>query len=215
MQAELWALRRPEREHFGSEGAREQAATLGMWVFLATEVLLFASLLAGYAVYRLSFPGTFAEAKTHMEVAIGTTNTYVLVTSSVLVALGTAALRLGHRRRSVAALLGAIVLGFGFLSLKLVEYGRHIEQGALPGAWYHFEDFARPGAGLFFTLYYLLTGLHAFHVLVGIALLSVMAWRVRAGTLTREEHVPLELAGMYWHFVDVVWLFLWPLLYLA
>jgi cytochrome c oxidase subunit 3 len=186
-----------------------------MWLFLGTEVLLFAALFAAYAVYRFTYPLVFAEAHRHMALGLGTLNTYLLVLASVLVALSIWALRNGRRGLSTLLLVGAVCLGLGFLGVKGLEYSQHIHEGALPGAWYRLAEFARPGAGIYFTLYWLLTGLHAVHVTIGVGVLCVMAARVNSGELDARYHTPLELGGMYWHLVDIVWLFLWPMLYLA
>ncbi len=205
----------PQAAHFGDEASRQQAAHMGMWVFLATEVLLFAGLFASYALYRLAYPEVFHQAREHMDVKLGTINTYVLVSSSVLVALAVAAIR--GRRDLVASglLLGAALLGVTFLSIKGVEYTHHMHEGALPGAHYALHKFAVPGASLYFTLYWVMTGVHALHVLIGVGVLGVLGLRTAAGDFSAAYHTPVELGGMYWHLVDVVWLFLWPLLYLA
>jgi cytochrome c oxidase subunit 3 len=211
----LEAIDVPHADHFGSNAAREHAAQLGMWIFLGTEVLLFAALITGYSVYRLSFPEAFALARQHMEVGLGTINTYLLVTASIFVAFATWAVRREKRVIAFALLVGAVALGLGFLGIKAVEYTHHYREGALPGAWYHLETLDRPGANLYFSLYFFLTGLHAIHVMVGLVVLGIMANGVWSGKLNAGYHTPLELGGMYWHLVDVVWLFLWPLLYLV
>lgn len=201
--------------HFGSAASREHAAHLGMWVFLGTEVLLFASLFTAYAVYRYVYPQVFIEARHHMEIALGTINTYLLVLASILVAMSIWAVRQGRRQLGYLLIVGAVLLGLGFLGVKSVEYARHFHEGSMPGVWYRLENFNFPGAGMYFTLYFLLTGLHAVHVTIGVGILAVMAVKVRSGELTAAYHTPLELGGMYWHLVDIIWLFLWPMLYLA
>jgi cytochrome c oxidase subunit 3 len=202
-------------EHFGDEAARQDAAHLGMWIFLATEVLLFAGLFAAYALYRLAYPDVFHQAREHMDIGLGTANTYVLVSSSVLVALAIASIRSGRQLAASALLAGAVVLGIVFLCIKGMEYAHHARDRALPGAHYAFHAFAVPGAGLYFTLYWLMTGVHAVHVTVGVGVLSVLSFQTLAGKFNAAYHTPLELGGMYWHLVDIVWLFLWPLLYLT
>jgi cytochrome c oxidase subunit 3 len=201
--------------HFGSAASREHAAHLGMWVFLGTEVLLFASLFAAYGVYRMAYPQVFIEARHHMEIALGTINTVILVTASILVAMSIWAVRRQRRQLAYLLLVGSVLLGLGFLGVKGVEYARHVHEGSMPGAWYSLQTFKLPGAGMYFTLYFLLTGVHAIHVTIGVALLAVMALKVRSGQLSAAYHTPLELSGMYWHLVDMIWLFLWPMLYLA
>ncbi|MCI0571548.1 MAG: cytochrome c oxidase subunit 3 [Myxococcaceae bacterium] len=202
-------------EHFGTLGAQKDAAHLGMWTFLATELLLFTGLFAVYAVYRWAYGGLFHEAQKHMDVLLGTVNTFLLVVSSTLVALAPRALEAKRTHVATLLLLGAIAMGLAFLVLKGVEWGHHAHEGALPGQWYAFEKLRVPGASLFYTLYFLMTGLHALHMLIGVVVLAVLAVRLRRRTITAEYPVALELGGMYWHFVDIIWLFLYPLLYLA
>ena len=200
---------------FGSAEARVAAAHRGMWVFIATEVLLFAALFTSYGVYRLSYPELFVEARTHMNLLYGTINTYVLVTSSVFVALAVWAIRAARPWLSALLLTCAMGLGIVFLVVKGLEYAEHFHEGALPGRWYALEAFPQPGANLYFSLYYLMTGLHAVHVLVGTCVLGVLAFQTATLKFTSEFHTPIELGGMYWHLVDVIWLFVWPLLYLV
>jgi cytochrome c oxidase subunit 3 len=201
--------------HFGDRTARDHAAHLGMWVFLATELLLFTVMFATYALYRADFSSTFREGHRHMAVAIGTANTYVLVTSSVFVALAVAQGRVGSRRLCAALLGVAILLGATFLVLKGIEYAQHVRDGALPGVHYRLSEFQQPGASLFFSLYWLMTGVHALHVVIGLGVLISLTVLALKGRFTADEHGPLEVGGMYWHLVDVIWLFLWPLFYLV
>ncbi len=205
----------PHAAHFGDEASRQDAAHMGMWVFLSTEVLLFAGLFASYSLYRLAYPEVFFQAREHMEVTLGTINTYVLVTSSVLVALAIASIRSGRQLAASALLAGAVLLGITFLCVKGIEYARHVRDHALPGAHYALHEFAVPGASLYFTLYWIMTGIHAVHVAVGVGVLSVLSFQTLSGKFNATYHTPLELGGMYWHLVDVFWLFLWPLLYLT
>lgn len=205
----------PQAEHFGDEAARQGAAHMGMWVFLASEVMLFTALFTAYALYRLAYPEVFHQGREHMDLVLGTTNTYALVTSSILVALAISAIRSGKQLVAGALLVGAVLLGVTFLCIKGVEYAHHAHDKALPGAWYAYEKFAVPGANLYFTLYWVMTGVHAVHVTVGICVLCVMAFRTLGGSFDASYHTPLELGGMYWHLVDIIWLFLWPLLYLV
>jgi cytochrome c oxidase subunit III len=194
---------------------REHALHLGMWVFLGSETLLFAGLFGLYAAYRASFPAGFAAGVAHNNAAIGTTNTLILIVSSFFVAWSIHALRTGRRRACTVALATAIALGTSFLVVKSFEYGSHLAEGIAPGAHYHSQDLTLPGAQLFFTLYYVMTGLHAIHVIAGLIVLGWMVRRIARGRTTPEHHLELELGGLYWHLVDVVWIFLWPLLYLT
>jgi cytochrome c oxidase subunit III len=202
------------QEHFEDWGKQEHAARLGMWVFLASELLLFAALFALYASYRTLYAADFHAAAAHNSMVLGTTNTLVLITSSFSVAWAIHALRNGRPRTTVRMLALTIALGFVFLGLKLLEYADHIAEGILPGTAYRFSALPSPGAALFFTLYYCMTGVHAVHVIAGMALLAWAALVVRRGACTPDHHVLVENVGLYWHLVDLIWIYLWPLLYL-
>ena len=196
--------------------ARQHAtARLGMWIFLASESLLFAALFALYAAYRFVYPAEFHAAAAHANVLLGTINTYLLLTSSLTVALAIHATKLGQRRR--ALLLLAITIGFGvaFEVLKGVEYAGHLADGIAPGGYYSFSGLPAHGAVLYFTLYYLMTGLHALHVLGGLCALAWLWVRLYRGRIGAANYLSLELGGLYWHLVDLVWIFLWPLIYLV
>jgi cytochrome c oxidase subunit 3 len=203
--------------HVQYDSLERQHATarLGMWIFLGSESLLFAGLLALYAAYRFAYPAEFHAAAAHADVAIGTINTYILLTSSLTVALALHATRRGRRRATVAWLGATIGLGAAFTVLKATEYAGHLADGIAPGGWYAFAGLPAHGAVLYVTLYYLMTGLHALHVLAGLVVLSWLAFRARRGDFTPTSHIALELGGLYWHLVDLVWIFLWPLLYLV
>lgn len=186
-----------------------------MWIFLASEALLFAGLFALYATYRDQYPLDFAAGVDKTVGWMGATNTLLLVVSSFFVAFAIALTRAGRERAAIVALVPVVVLGLAFLALKLVEWSMHVDEGLSPGAAYHSTELPGHGAALFFTLYYLMTGLHAFHLVLGLAvILWMIAW-LRSGRITRRDHLVLELGGLYWHFVDVIWLFLWPMFYLV
>ncbi|HEX2687661.1 MAG TPA: cytochrome c oxidase subunit 3 family protein [Kofleriaceae bacterium] len=189
-------------------------ARLGMWVFLASESLLFAGLFALYAAYRFVYPVQFHAASAHANLVIGTVNTYLLLTSSLTMALAIHATRRSHRRRTVALLTATIALGLTFDVLKGIEYAGHLAEGLAPGGYYAFGALPARGVVLYVTLYYLLTGLHALHVTGGLCVLGWLAVRAQRGDFTPRSHIALELGGLYWHLVDLVWIFLWPLLYL-
>lgn len=203
------------REWFESLEQQGHAARLGMWLFLGSETLLFAGLFGIFASYRVLYPADFHAAAGHNSLVIGTVNTFVLISSSFTVAWSIHALRHNRRRLCLVSLVLTIVMGFVFMSLKMVEYSHHFQEGIYPGSHYAFEELPGQGAKLFFTLYYFLTGLHALHVLGGLCAMVVLAVLVARGSLTPEYHPHLENGGLYWHLVDVVWIFLWPLLYLA
>jgi cytochrome c oxidase subunit III len=202
-------------EHFGTEEAQEHAAHLGMWVFIATEVLLFGGLFVCYAAYRFLYPEAFLQTATkEMELTIGTVNTLVLLVSSVLVAFADTLIRRDRQLPCAACLALAAALGVVFLSLKGVEYAHHVEHGALPGHWYRMAELPGPGPAMFMTLYFLMTGLHAVHMTVAVVVLLWICWQSMAGSYSRGYHTPVALGGMYWHLVDVIWVFLYPLFYL-
>jgi cytochrome c oxidase subunit III len=189
-------------------------ARLGMWVFLGSEALLFAGLLALYAAYRFAYPAEFHAAASHANVVLGTINTYILLTSSLTMALAIHAIRRNHRSRTVILLAITIALGLTFEVLKGIEYAQHLSEGIAPGDYYAFDALPAHGAVLYVTLYYLLTGLHALHVAGGICVLAWLAVRAHRGDFDARRHIALELGGLYWHLVDLVWIFLWPLIYL-
>jgi cytochrome c oxidase subunit 3 len=204
----------PLHVQYDSLERQHATAQLGMWIFLGSESLLFAGLLALYAAYRFVYPGEFHAASAHANLVIGTVNTYVLLTSSLTVALAIHATRRGHRRRTVALLIATIALGLAFDVLKVIEYAGHLREGLAPGDYYAFAELPARGVVLYVTLYYLLTGLHALHVTGGVGALIWLAVRAQRGAFTPHSYVALELGGLYWHLVDLVWIFLWPLLYL-
>lgn len=203
-------------EHFESLEQQAHAAHLGMWVFLASEVLLFAGLFALYVVYRLQHPNGFDIGLAHSEKTIGSINTAILLTSSYAVASAVLSLRAGKRARTIVLLLVTMGLGLSFMALKFYEYSLHFREGIYPGGHgVFFERFAVAGVAPFWTLYYVMTGLHVIHVTAGLSALAWMTVKVARGKVTPPHDYPLALAAMYWHLVDLVWIFLWPLFYLT
>jgi cytochrome c oxidase subunit 3 len=194
---------------------QREAATLGMWLFLSTECLFFGGLFAVYSIYRTWYPGAFAAASHELDVPLGTINTAVLITSSLTMALAVHASQTGRRTRLLLFLVLTMLLGGVFLGIKGVEYYHKAVEHHVPGAGFAFEpaEFAR-NAQIFFSLYFAMTGLHALHMIIGLGVMAVMLWWAWRGTITPEYHNPIEIAGLYWHFVDIVWIFLFPLLYL-
>jgi cytochrome c oxidase subunit 3 len=202
------------QEQFESPEKQAHAARLGMWVFLSTEILLFSGLFVAYGSYRAQFPLDFERASRLLKIDIGTANTFILLTSSFFVALSMHFVR-GGRSRLCAAMIGAaILLGFAFMALKAIEYRADIVEGLLPGRYLRVPEVRTPGAAVFYSLYWIATGLHALHVTVGLSVLLVVASRAWRGAYGPAYHTPVELGGMYWHLVDTIWIFLWPLLYL-
>jgi len=200
--------------HYSSLDAQNAAVRLGMWLFLATEILLFAGLFTGYTIYRYQFPEAFAEASRHLDLGLGTLNTFVLITSSFTVAMAIHFARTNRKNLAVACLIFTIACAFGFLGIKSIEYMHKFQEGALPGPYYSFEEVRANGAPMYFTIYFLTTGLHALHVIIGMTVLIVLTFKTAAGRFNSNYYTGLELGGLYWHLVDLVWIFLFPLLYL-
>ncbi len=201
--------------HFESLEKQTHAARLGMWLFLATEVLLFTALFAGYGVYRFLYRDAFAESSRHLQTWIGLVNTLILVTSSFTVAMGVDRAAKGDGRGAWRFFAVSVLFALAFLALKGVEYTHHFRVGELPGRYYTNEEVRGPGAAIFMALYFLITGLHGLHVVVGMTVLLVIGLKARAGAYAAEYHVPVELAGLYWHLVDLIWIFVFPLIYLV
>ena len=200
--------------HFDSLEQQSEATTLGMWVFLVTEVLFFGGLFATYMIYRNWYPDAFAAASHELDVTLGTVNTVVLITSSLTMALAVHAAQLGQRKLLMTFLILTMILGAVFLGIKSVEYYHKFVEHHVPGAGFQFEKEYIRQAQLFFSLYFVMTGLHALHMIIGIGIMLVMLWWSWNGTITEEYASPIEISGLYWHFVDIVWIFLFPLLYL-
>jgi cytochrome c oxidase subunit III len=204
----------PLAHHFENLEKQQHAARLAMWVFLATEILLFTALFAAYSVYRFLYPEGFTEASRSIETWIGFVNTLVLVTSSFTVATGLHFASRGEGRRTGLFFGLSILLALVFLGLKALEYTHHFQEGQLPGPFYTFRGVKAPGAPLFFSLYFLITGLHAIHVIVGMTVLAIIGILAYRGRYSAEYHVPVENAALYWHLVDLIWIFVFPLIYL-
>ena len=200
--------------HFDTLGQQQEASTLGMWVFLVTEVLFFGGLFLTYCIYRSWYPAAFASASHELSLTLGAVNTAVLITSSLTMALAVHAAQTGERRRLMVFLVATMVLGGVFLLDKGVEYGQSFAHHHVPGPTFEFDgEYAKP-AQIFFSLYFVMTGLHAVHMIIGLGIMAVMWWWAWNGTVSAEYHSPIEISGLYWHFVDIVWIFLFPLLYL-
>jgi cytochrome c oxidase subunit III len=200
--------------HFDNLEQQSEATTLGMWIFLVTEVLFFGGLFLVYTVYRRQYPDAFAAASHELDVTLGTINTAVLITSSLTMALAVHAAQLGQRKTLMLFLVATMLLGGIFLGIKSVEYYHKFVEHHVPGPAFQFEKEYFRHAQIFFSLYFLMTGLHALHMVIGFGIMLWMliwAWR---GTITTDYYSPIEISGLYWHFVDIVWIFLFPLLYL-
>jgi cytochrome c oxidase subunit 3 len=198
---------------FASVQHRDETAELGMWVFIATEVLLFGGLLLAYFVYRHAYPQAFTAASHHTNILIGTANTAILLTSSFLVACAVEAFSANARPIGRLLLIGATFLGLLFLALKGLEYADEYREHLIPGVDFAFNGPLADGAQLFFVFYFVATALHALHMLIGIGLLAAFTVLTRYSTDSRTN-AALHSAALYWHFVDVIWIFLFALIYL-
>jgi cytochrome c oxidase subunit 3 len=205
-------------EQFEDTQQQSLAATLGMWTFLATEVLFFGVLFTGFYMYRMRWPDAFADGAKDLKWYLGGINTAVLLGSSYFVALAVEAARSGDRRRIVRNLLIAIALGVIFIGIKFTEYGIEYHDHLVPSL--NFSSVSPEGQPratqeqIFMTYYFVMTGFHALHMIVGLCVLAVIAFFARRGKFSAAYHNPVEIAGLYWHFVDLVWVFVFPTLYL-
>jgi len=200
--------------HFSNLHMQSHAARLGMWLFLATELLLFGGLFVAYTVYRYMFSDTFIASSKLIETHYGAINTVVLITSSLTVALAHHAVENRKARKAALLLLASVGAGVIFLCIKAIEYSHHIHEGQLPGRYYGYAELQAHGAPMFWSLYFLMTGLHGLHVIIGMAVLTILALLCWRGHYDDGYSTPVELGGLYWHLVDLIWIFLFPLFYL-
>jgi cytochrome c oxidase subunit 3 len=201
-------------EQFESAERQRQSAELGMWVFLATEIMFFAPLFLGYAYGRWAFGDGFAAASRHTDVVIGTINTAVLLTSSLMMALAVRASKLQQRRATVTFLLLTAALGVAFLTLKGLEYHDEWQEHLIPWIDFRFEAAHRSAAALFYFLYFGMTGLHAIHLTIGVSVMGIFAVRAHRHNVAALQN-QIENGALYWHFVDSIWVFLYPIIYLV
>ena len=202
------------REPWPDLERQRRAAAFGIWIFLASELLFFGGLLLVYTVARILHPAAFMEAARETDILYGTANTAVLLTSSLTMALAVRAAQTGDRRSLVWLLMITMALGVVFLGVKAFEYRTEFVEHHVPGAGFEFEGPYGRQAQIFFSLYFLMTGLHALHMIIGLGLMAVMVWLSMRRPMTRVHAIRIEVSGLYWHFVDIVWIFLFPLLYL-
>jgi cytochrome c oxidase subunit 3 len=229
------------QHHFDTMGQQKEAAVVGMWVFLLTEILFFGGLFAAYMVYRIWYFDAFAEASRSLSLFWGGLNTAVLIGSSLTMAMAVRGAQTNKRTATVNWLILTMILGGVFLGVKVIEYADKFEHHHVPG--YNFQWAAShetPAAGeaaapaaephreltlspdqlqlttqIYFSLYFTMTGLHALHMIIGIGIMLVITWMAHKGRFDEHYYTPVEMAGLYWHFVDIVWIFLFPLLYLV
>lgn len=223
------------QHHFENMEQQREAGNLGMWVFLVTEIMFFGGMFLAYTLYRYKYPAAFAAASNHLDIKLGAVNTVVLIVSSFTMAMAVFSTQVGKRRNSIIYLVLTMILGLTFLGIKAVEYKAKYDDRLVPGQLIPGRHFgpavAKHGdtdphklhlpegvpvkhVEMFYLIYFAMTGMHALHMIIGLGILTVlliMAWR---GRFSPEYHAPVEITGLYWHFVDIVWIFLFPLLYL-
>jgi len=224
------------QHHFENMEQQREAGTLGMWVFLVTEIMFFGGMFMAYILYRNKYPFSFASASNHLDIRLGAINTAVLIVSSFTMALAVYGTQVGKRRLQITCLILTLALGLTFLGIKAVEYRDKYEDRLVPGRLipgYPFRPEVQqegqpldphklhllPGATikqveLFYWIYFAMTGMHALHMIIGAGILSFLLYFSIKGRYDPEYHSPVEVSGLYWHFVDIVWIFLFPLLYL-
>jgi cytochrome c oxidase subunit III len=203
------------QHHFDTMDQQAEASTLGMWTFLVTEILFFGGLFMAYLVYRSQAPSAFQEASHHLDIFWGTLNTAILIISSLTMALGVrAAQTSAPARTQVMWIVTTMGLGAAFLGIKAIEYTEKFRDHIVPGPGFRWEGLYPQGAEMFYSLYFCMTGLHALHMVIGLGIMTWLAIMAGRRRFDASYYTPVEVAGLYWHFVDIVWIFLFPLLYL-
>ena len=202
------------QHHFTDEEQQRDSAKMGMWIFLLTEILLFGGLFVAYGIFRAWNPEMFYNAHKFLDVSLGTLNTIVLITSSLTMALAIRMMQVDNKGLTVLFLVLTLAFAFVFLVVKYLEYSHKIELGQLPGNLYTFTGVEGNNPHIFFSIYFMMTGLHGIHVLIGIIVISWILKRTLKNEFSSEYYTPIEMTGLYWHLVDMIWIFLFPLLYL-
>lgn len=212
--------------HFDNPQTQFEAAKLGMWLFLVTEILLFGGLFMGYTILRWQHPEAFSQASHLLDTPMGALNTVVLITSSLTMALAVWASQRGDQKKLIIFLVSTLVLAGCFLVVKYFEYTHKFHMGVFPGKWYapnaealeilagHAANAVSPYTGNFFGIYYVMTGIHGLHVVIGMGIIAWVLVKALRGHFSAEYNTPVDVSGLYWHLVDLIWIFLFPLLYL-
>jgi cytochrome c oxidase subunit 3 len=217
-----------QKHHFETAEQQREAASFGMWLFLLTEIMFFGGLFFAYLLYRNWYYDAFVSASNSISMPLGLINTIVLISSSFTMAMGVWSAEVRNKKALQGWLMATILLGFVFLGIKSVEYTQKFEEHHVPGASFDISDFVHPKDArekpltvdmanrtqIYFSLYFAMTGVHALHMIIGIAILFVLLYKARTGLYTTGYVQPIENFGLYWHFVDIVWIFLFPFLYL-
>ncbi len=218
------------RHHFETEEQQREAGSFGMWLFLLTEIMFFGGMFFAYLLYRNWYNPAFIAASHQLSIPLGAINTAILISSGFFMALGVWAAEVRKKSLLVLFLVLTTIFGFAFLGIKTVEYKEKFEHHHIPGANFDVSEFVNPAAHglhetplapdmaqktqIFFFLYFAMTGMHALHMIIGLGLLFWLTWRAHRGEFSSGYVAPIENFGLYWHFVDIVWIFLFPLLYL-
>ena len=206
------------RVQFDTEAQQKDASTLGMWIFLVTEIMFFGGMFAVYTIYRSWYPDVYAIASSSLNEIIGALNTGVLLLSSFTMVMAVRAAQLGQQRAIVMFLILTLLFGGIFLGVKAYEWNEKFEEHHIPGqAAFHLDGVLPADQGhaqLFFSIYFAMTGLHALHMVIGVGILLTLIVLARKGRFSASYYTPVDVAGLYWHFVDIIWIFLFPLLYL-
>jgi len=205
------------KHHFADMEQQKETSTFGMWVFLVTEIMFFGGMFAAYLIYRLSYYNAWVAGSQTMEIQLGAINTAVLICSSLTMVMAVHSAKLGNRKLTAIFLILTLALGFAFLGIKGVEYHTHWVHHEVPGADFHFEhagSYDPRQVAIFFSLYFAMTGMHAMHMIIGAGLLTWLLIANARGRFSPSYNSPVEMVGLYWHFVDLIWIYLFPLLYL-
>ncbi len=200
--------------HFSDVEQQHESAKLGMWIFLLTEMLLFGGLFCAYSIFRAWNPEMFYNAHKFLNVRLGTLNTIILITSSLTIALAIRSLQINKKNNAVLYLSLTLIFAAAFLVIKYFEYRHKFHMGQLPGKFYTFTGVKGTNPHIFFSIYFIMTGLHGMHIFIGMIIIAIMLVKTANGKFSSEYYTPVEMTGLYWHLVDIIWIYLFPLLYL-
>jgi cytochrome c oxidase subunit 3 len=203
------------QHHFHTLEQQFEASKLGMWLFLVTEILLFSGLFLGYFILQSKHPQAFIEAHHHLDRNLGLINTIVLLVSSFTMVMAVQSAALSKTKATLAYLYTTFTLGGVFMVIKYFEYSHKIHDGLLPGSLFSYSGATVPGEYLFFSMYFMMTGVHGIHILAGMAVIAYLIFRTHKGDYSSSYYTPVDLTGLYWHLVDLIWIYLFPLLYLV
>ena len=202
------------QHHFSTKEQQFDTAKIGMWLFLATEILMFGGLFVGFGLMQGKFPEAFLQAHHHLDKSLGALNTIVLLVSSFTMVMAVWAASKSKQKQLITYLFITLVCAGIFLVVKYFEYSHKFHEGLLPGRFYHHAGDTVPGQFMFFSFYFMMTGLHGFHILGGMVVITWLLIRAMKGHFNANYYTPVDLVGLYWHLVDMIWIYLFPLLYL-